>query len=165
MSGIGRKSAQLMVIAEAVLCLCMVSFAFAAEATRETYVAAVEPICQGNTKANEKILAGVQSEVRQGKLKPAAAQFAKAASALKRTLDELRAVPQPPADKARLTKWFGYVKGEVELFEATATDLKAGNKVAAEHNSTKLSSEANLANNEVLPFEFRYCRAEPSKFM
>jgi len=147
-----------------VLVLASAALALGAEVTRESYVAAVEPICQTNAKANEKILAGVQSEVRRGKLGPAAAQFAKAGAALKRTLNELRAVPQPQADKPRLTRWLADIKGEVGLFEATAVDLKAGQKAAAEHNSTRLTSEANLANNEVLPFEFRYCRAEPSKF-
>jgi hypothetical protein len=143
----------------------LLGLAAAAEVTREGYVAAVEPICQTNTKANERILAGVKTEVRQGKLRPAATQFVKAAAALKQTLNELRAVPQPSADKPRLAKWLGYVKAEVELFEATAADLKAGDKAGAERGSTKLSSEANLANDEVLPFEFRYCRAEPSRFM
>jgi hypothetical protein len=142
----------------------LLALASAAEATRETYVAAVEPICQANTKANEKILAGVRTEVKQGKLAPAAAQFAKAGAALKRTLNQLRAVPQPPADKARLAKWLGYVKGEVALFESIAEKLRAGDKAGAERISVGLTEEATRANVQVLPFEFRYCRAEPSKF-
>jgi hypothetical protein len=146
------------------LVLASAAVALGAEVTRESYVAAVEPICQTNARANERILAGVRSEVRQGKLKPAATQLARAGAALKRTLNELRAVPQPAADKPRLTKWLADIKGEVGLFEATAADLKVGQKAAAEHNSTRLTSEANLADNEVLPFEFRYCRAEPSRF-
>jgi hypothetical protein len=143
----------------------LATLALGAEVTRESYVAVVEPICKANSEANERILAGVQSEVRQGKLRPAATQFAKAARALRQTLDELRTVAQPTSDKPRLTKWFGHVKAEVELFEATAADLKAGQKAAAEHNSARLTSEANLANDQVLPFEFHYCRAEPSRFM
>jgi hypothetical protein len=87
-------------LAAAALAL-MAPLAFGAGVTRESYVAAVEPICKANTKANERILAGVRPEVRQGKLK-LAAEFAKAATALKKTLSQLRAVPQPKADKPKL---------------------------------------------------------------
>jgi hypothetical protein len=145
--------------------MTLAGLALAAETTRVEFVAAVEPICKANTKANERILTGVQKEVKEGKLATAAARFAKAMSALKKTRAELAVVPQPPADKARLTKWLGYIKVEVALFEATAKKLKAGDKAGAEHMSVRLTREASLANNEVLPFEFRYCRAEPSRFM
>jgi hypothetical protein len=37
------------------------------EQTRESYVARVEPICKTNTKANERILAGVRGEGKEGK--------------------------------------------------------------------------------------------------
>ena len=47
----------------------------AAEATPETYKEAVEPICKVNTEANEKILKGVRSKVKSGKLDAAARQF------------------------------------------------------------------------------------------
>jgi hypothetical protein len=150
----------------ALLCLTTgCALALAADTTRTEYVAAVEPICKTNTQANERILAGVRNEVRADKLRPAAGKFAKAAAALKQTLVELRAVPQPKADKPRLTKWLGYVKGEVGLFEATSRKLKAGDKAGAERMSVKLTHEANLANDQVLAFEFSYCRAEPSRFM
>jgi hypothetical protein len=58
----------------------------AAEFTRTEYREAAEPICKVDTEANERILAGVRAEVRQGKLGPAAAKFARAASALGRAL-------------------------------------------------------------------------------
>lgn len=100
-----------------------------AEVTRESYTAKVEPICKANTQANEKIFKGVKQEVKAGKLKPAATQFAKAASALKKTIAQLKAVPQPPADGARLDKWLGYVEEEAELFSSTSKKLKAGDKI------------------------------------
>lgn len=137
---------------------------FAAEQTRETYTAQVEPICKTSTEANDRILKGVKGEVKAGKLKPAAAQFSKAASALKKTLNKLRAVPQPTADKAKLTKWLGYIKDEVELFEQTAAKLKVGNKVAAQEMAVRLTYTVNKANNQVLAFEFKYCHADPSQF-
>lgn len=153
-----------MVGAVLALAMIVVSAAAAAEVSREEYKAAVEPICKKNTKANERILAGVKQEVRAGKLKTAAAKFTKASSELKRTLTELEKVPQPAADKARLSKWFGLIEVEAELFAIGGKKLKAGDKAGAEHIVSKLSQNANKANLEVLPFEFRYCRLEPAKF-
>ena len=140
------------------------SLAQATEVTRASYTEAVEPICKVNTEANEKILKGVKAEVKANKLKPASRQFAKAAAALSKSYAQLAAVPQPPADTAKLAKWLSYVKAETTLFQATAAKLKAGNKTAAEANVVRLTHTANLANDQVLGFEFEYCRFEPSRF-
>ncbi len=136
----------------------------AAEESREGFIAKVEPICQANSKANEKILKNVKTEVRQNKLALAARQLGEAAKALKATEVELAAVEQPPADAARLSKWLGYVKTEASLFEQTGKALKANNKNKAQQLESKLNSNANSANAEVLSFGFHYCRFEPSKY-
>lgn len=138
--------------------------AFAEEVTRESYKATVEPICQANTKANERILSGVRSEVRSGMLKKAGAQFSKAASALKKAYLQLKAVQQPPADSGKLSKWLTYVKTEASLFESAAKALKAGNKNRAQTFVVKLTHNASLANNTVINFGFHYCKLEPSRF-
>jgi hypothetical protein len=103
------------------------AFASAAEITRTSYREAVEPICKSDTQANERILAGVKTEVRAGKLKPAAAQFAKAAGALKSAIGQLQNVPAPAADAARLSKWLGKVSGETlpSHFERRATSKRS----------------------------------------
>lgn len=138
--------------------------AVASEVTRDSYREAVEPICKVNTEANERILRGVRAKVRQGKLKPVAAQFSKAAAALKGTLAQLRAVPRPSADRARLAKWLSEIQTEVGYFEKIAAKLRAGNKIAAEGMVVRLTHYANVANNLVIGFEFEYCRFEPSRF-
>jgi hypothetical protein len=140
------------------------TLAMADEAERATYKAEVEPICKTNTQANEKILGGVRQQVKAGKLDAAGAKFSKAATALKKALGELKAVPQPASDAARLTKWLSYVKDEATLFEKGAKALKAGNKGKAQSIVVQLTHTANLANNQVLSFGFRYCKLEPSKF-
>lgn len=142
----------------------LVAPALAAEVTREGYREAVEPICKANTQANERILAGVKQEVRAGKLRPAAAQFSRAARALKKTIGELKAVAPPPADRSRLARWLQKVSVEASLFEAVAAKLRAGQKAPAEHLVVKLDSNANQANNQVIAFEFEYCRFEPARF-
>jgi hypothetical protein len=145
--------------------LSMAALALGAEPTRESYTAAVEPICKKNAASSERILDGVKTEVRTGKLAPAATQFAKAASALKKTLAQLKAVPRPSADKAKLTSWLAYIKVEAELFEQTAAKLRAGDKAGAESLTTKLTRTVNLANLQVLAFEFDHCHAEASQFV
>ncbi|HTT94913.1 MAG TPA: hypothetical protein VMF55_09585 [Solirubrobacterales bacterium] len=147
-----------------IVALMLAAGAFAAEVSRDEYKEAAEPICKTSAKANEQILAGVRKEVKQGKLKTAAAKFAKASKAQSKSLKQLEALPQPTADEARLGKWLGYLKVEAQLFEQAGNKLKAGDKAGAEHVFAKLTPNANKANNQVLPFEFRYCRLEPQKF-
>jgi hypothetical protein len=141
-----------------------VPVASAAAPTRDEYKAQVEPICKANTKANERILANVRKQVKAGQLTAAGGKFAKAAAELKATLGELRAVPQPSADKSRLTKWLGYVADEADLFAAAAAKLKEGEKAKAQRMVVDLIRTANSANAQVLSFEFTYCRLDPSKF-
>jgi hypothetical protein len=138
--------------------------ALAAEATRGTYKEAVEPICRANTEANERLLAGVRQEVRAGRTGSAAVKFTRAAKALKKTIGELQKVPAPAADAARLSKWLAKVSNEAGYFEAVAKKLRVGDKAGAQKLVVKLTTEANAANNVVLPFEFEYCRLDPARF-
>jgi hypothetical protein len=149
----------------AVLVLLGAAPSVAAEATRESYKEAVEPICKGNTEANEKILKGVRAKVKAGKLDAASRQFKAAARALKQTRAQLLQVPKPSADAARLTKWLGYVKTEIQLFEAVARKLANDEETAAQKMVVRLISNARQANNQVLSFQFRYCKFQPSKFI
>ena len=160
----GKKSFGLLSAVVLAMAMLALPAAQADDAERQAYKEAVEPICKANTQANERILKGVRGKVRAGKLKAAAGQFSRAATALRKTHKELKAVPQPPADQAKLTKWLKYVAEEASLFQRTAKKLNAGDKNGALAMVIKLEHNANLANNQVLGFEFRYCRFEPSKF-
>jgi hypothetical protein len=139
------------------------SFAFAAETIGE-YKAEVEPICKENADANKRILAGARTEVKEGKLKAVAAQFAKAATALARTSKELEDVPKPAGEEARLLKWLSYAKVESELLRKVAKALKAGQANQAQAFVVKLTHTANLANSQIVVFGFHYCKIEPSQF-
>jgi hypothetical protein len=143
----------------------LVSSALAAEEpTRDEYRAAVEPICKANTKANENILAGVRSKVKAGKLAAAGRQFTRAATALKNTLRQLKAVPKPPADVERLTEWLKRIGDQATLLQKIGKALIDGNRRKAETLSVKLVSGARLTNAIVVSFGFHYCRFEPSKY-
>lgn len=149
------------------LLLLAASMAFGAtlEEERLTYKDQVEPICKQNRQANERVLKGVKQNIQKGKLTLAGSQFAKAAAALKKARTQLAAVPKPAADNARLTKWLGYVKTEVELFEKVSKKLKAGDKHGAQRMTLQLTSTVNRANNTVLPYEFNYCKVQTSQFL
>lgn len=145
--------------------LLAVPAVFAAEEpTRAEYKADVEPICKVNTKANENILAGVEGKVKQGKLKQAGRQFTRAATALKGTLGQLKAVPKPPADEARLTEWLKRVEKQQVLLKEIGQALIAENRRRAETLSVKLVSGARNTNAIVVSFGFNYCRFETSDF-
>jgi hypothetical protein len=137
----------------------------AAEVTPQSYKEQVEPICKAETKANEKILDGARANVKAGKLKKASRQLAGAAKALKQAYGQLSKVPQPTADTARLTTWLKGIKAEADLFEMTATKLAKGEKNAAQKMIVRLQSNATKTNNQVLDYEFRYCRLQPNKFI
>ncbi|MGN6274706.1 MAG: hypothetical protein ACTHNP_02100 [Solirubrobacterales bacterium] len=140
------------------------SLSFAAETTRTEYKEAVEPICKANATANKKILAGVRTEVKEGKFKLAATKFAKAAVALRETHAELGAVPKPSADERRLEKWLSYVKTEVELLQKTSKALKAGEANRARTFAAKLTHNADLANSQIAIFDFHSCVFKPSQY-
>lgn len=140
------------------------SAAAAAEPTRDEYVARAEPICKRNTEANRRIFAGAKEEVKAGKLKLASKHFARARTALEKTVRQLKAVPEPGADAARLEKWLGYLEMEGAYLGRIGKALAAGQKGKAQTLSVRLNRNSNLANNAVLAFGFRYCRLDPSRF-
>ncbi len=149
------------------LAALLATSAFAATSptqTRESYVTAVEPICKTNTKANERTLAGVRKKIQKGQLAVAAGQFSKAASAFGKAVKQIKAVPQPVADVAKLKKWFGYLDDQTQMLSEISKALKNDQKTKAQTLSVKLTRNANLANNAVLGFDFDYCLIDPSKF-
>lgn len=141
--------------------------AFAAtspDQTRESYATAVEPICKQNTKANEQILSGVRKKIKAGQLKVAAGQFTKASTAFGKAVKQLKAVPQPPADTSKLSKWFSYLEKETKMLGEIGKALKEDKKPKAQTLSVQLTRNGNLANNQVLAFEFDYCVIDSSRF-
>ena len=168
MKTVGRSSKLVVSAVAALLAIALCAAAALAvtspDQTRETYVAQVEPICKTNTKANEQILAGVRKKIKNGQLSAAAGQFAKASSAFGKAVKQIKAVPQPAADTAKLAKWLGYLEGETKLLGEIGKALKADKKGLAQNLSIKLEHNGRLANNTVLVFEFNYCEIDSSKF-
>jgi hypothetical protein len=159
-----RKMSGSLVAVAVMLSLAAAPALGAEEPTRAEYKAAVEPICKANTKANEDILAGVRQKVQQGKLGPAGRQFKRAATALQRTLGELRAVPKPEGDVGRLTLWLKRVGDQATLLRQIGDALIDDNRRRAETLSVRLVSGARLTNAIVVSFGFNHCRFETSKY-
>jgi hypothetical protein len=148
----------------ALLALALVPLAAATELSREEYSARVEPICKTNTEANRRIFSGAKAEVKAGRLKAASTHFTRAVLAFEKTIKQLKSVPRPADDEARLAKWFGYLEVESSYLARIASALASGNKYKAENLSVRLNRNSNLANNTVLGFGFTYCRIDPARF-
>lgn len=144
--------------------LVSAAVAVAADQTRESYVAQVEPICKANTKANQRILSGAEKKVKEGKLKAVAGQFTRAAVAFEKAIKQLRAVQQPTADTTKLTKWLKQLDKEAQMLREIGKALKSGNKVKAQTLRVRLTHNGNVANNIVLGFDFKDCLIDSSKF-
>lgn len=136
----------------------------AEEPTRESYVAQLEPICKANVDANRKIFKGAKGEVNRGELKKASRHFTRAATAFAKTTRQMEAVPQPPADAAKLAQWFDLLRAEKDYIQQIGQALAAEKRHQAESISVKLRNNSTKANNAVLGFGFDYCRIEPSRF-
>lgn len=132
--------------------------------TREEYKAQVEPICQRNAEDNKQILKGAQAKVRHNKMRAAGAQFLRASKAFGAAIDEIVAVPRPPADDARLVKWFGFLRIVQKNLRKVAIALKEENRVRANHEVIRAERSANAANNVSSVFRFLQCHLSPSRF-
>jgi hypothetical protein len=132
--------------------------------TRAEYVSQVEPICQANTEANERILKNVRQKAKDGKLKQAGGQFIRASEAFDSTVTKISAVPRPPADDARLLKWFKHLNIITTDLRELGKALKKEDKILAAHEGVRVERAGNAANNVGFVFDFHYCRISPGRF-
>lgn len=157
------RIAALPLVALAVL-LASAALASADSAERAAYKLAVEPICKTNKAASDRYLKGVRKLVKDEKFSQAATRFTKAAAALEKAQKQLTLVPRPPVDEAKLGKWLAGIKGEVALMRRIATRLRAGDAGRASSLSVKLTHDATTTNNQVIAFQFDYCKIDPAAY-
>jgi len=151
--------------AAVVATLAVAALAHGAEAqSRAGYVARVEPICKRNTEASKRILAGASKRIKKRNLAPAGKQFVHASRSFGGGVQQIVRVPRPPADEAKLQKWFKFlriVKGR--LFNLGKA-LEKDERLKATHAKIQLERSANAANNVSFAFKFHYCRLSRSRF-
>jgi hypothetical protein len=135
--------------------------------TRAQYVEGVEPICKANTDANQRILKNVKTKARSKSpraVREAGVQFIQASSAFGAAERKIVAVPRPPADDARLLKWFKYLDIVKTKLRMLGKALKEGEKILAAHEQIRVERASNAANNVSFVFEFHYCHLSASNF-
>jgi hypothetical protein len=128
------------------------------EQTRDTYRAQVEPICQANREANEKIMAGARERINKNKLVPAGKQFISVSESFGGLIKQLKPVPGPTADAHRLDRWFGSMQLLKQRLRNVGKYYKAGEKIKATHESILAERSGLSANNISIVFHFHYCR-------
>jgi hypothetical protein len=162
------KGVRTAVISIAALALLPVAGAQAESApTRAQYVEQVEPICQANTEANKRILKNAREKAKSkvpAKMKQAGGQFIHASAAFGATVKKISAVTRPPADDARLLKWFNQLGIVGEKLRKLGEALKGNDEIKAAHEQIRVERAANAANNVGFIFEFHYCHLTPSRF-
>lgn len=152
----------------AAIALAMLAVAIPAHAaeeqTRESYVAQVEPICKRDKAAGEQILSGTKDDIKQGRLTLAGRQLIKASNRFGDTIRQLVAVPRPPADEAKLQKWFKFLRIVKTRLGTTGKLYKEGKELEATHESIRAEKSGNAANNVSFAFGFRECRLSRSRY-
>ena len=154
--------------AAALMALAIAPAASAEEPTRPQYAEQVEPICKANTEANQRILKNVSAKARSrdaAKMREAGGQFIHASAVFGKTVGKIAAVPRPPADDARLLKWFKQLNIVREKLRKLGMALKGGEEIKAAHEQIRVERASNAANNVSFAFEFHYCRLTKSRFI
>ena len=137
----------------------------AAEApTRDEYVERLEEICKPDALATQRAMKGARGDLRAERLAAAAGKFAKATSIFGSTVREIAVVPRPPADTAKLGKWFTYLKRQESYLRQITEQLRRDRAIKAQRLTARFIHSGNLANNVVLAFGFNYCSFKFSRY-
>lgn len=132
--------------------------------TRPEYVSRLEAVCKPDAEATQRAMKGARADIKSERLSVAAGKFAKATRIFGGTVKEIAAVPRPPADAAKLGKWFGYLKAQESYLVRITAKLRADSPVQAQRSIARFIHNGNLANNTVLAFGFDYCSFKFSRY-
>ena len=145
--------------------LALAATAGAAEApTREAYVTQLEAACKPDAEATRRAMKGARDDIGAERLARAAGKFAEATAIFGSTVKEIVAVPRPPNDVDKLSKWFSYLKRQESYLGQITAQLRAGHEIKAQRLTARFIHNGNLANNVVLAFGFDYCSFKFSRF-
>jgi hypothetical protein len=136
----------------------------AAAPTREEYVERLEAICKPDNEATQRAMKGARADIKAERLAVAAGKFAKATWIFSGSVRGMEAVPQPPADRTKLRRWFGYLTDQEGYLKGVTTQLRAGRTIKAQRQIARFIHAGNLANGVVLPFGFEACTFKFSRY-
>lgn len=151
-----RSSGTLAAIAVALLAVA--PLAHGEEQTRESYKAKLEPICQANREANERIMAGARERVRKNRLQAVGKQFIRVSESFGGLIKSIAPVPPPIGDEHRVERWFDSMHLLKQRLRSVGKYYKAGEKIKATHESILAERSGLSANNTSIVFHFHYCR-------
>jgi hypothetical protein len=160
----GRRRRLAAAVLGAALLLTATTAAAAEAPTRDEYVARLEGVCKPDAEATQRAMVGARGDVRAERLTLAAGKFAQATSIFGSTVAKISAVTRPPADAAKLGKWFGYLKNQESYLRQITAQLRAGHAIQAQRLTARFIHNGNLANNTVLAFGFDYCSFKFSRY-
>jgi hypothetical protein len=163
-SGKDRRHRIVAAVLGVVLLACGASAVAAEAPTREEYVAQLERVCKPDAEATQRAMKGARADVRAERLVLAAGKFANATSIFGSTVRRIAAVPRPPADAAKLGKWFGYLKAQESYLGQITAQLRADHAIQAQRLTARFIHNGNLANNVALVFGFNYCSFKFSRY-
>jgi hypothetical protein len=151
-------------IALLLVALAVPALAAAAAPTRDEYVAGLEGICKPKALATQRAMKGARADLSAERLAVAAGKFGRASTIFGATVKRIAAVPPPPADTAKLGKWFAYLRRQEDYLKRIVADLRAGRATPAQRLTARFIHNGNLANNVVLDFGFEYCAFKFSRY-
>jgi hypothetical protein len=132
--------------------------------SRQEYVPALEAICKPDVEATQRAMKGARNDIHAERDRKAAGKFARGAAIFARTIKAIAAVPRPPADTARLRKWFVYLKRQENYLKQITAQFRAEKTIRAQRSTARFIHNGNLANNVVLAFGFNYCSFRFSRY-
>jgi hypothetical protein len=141
-----------------IVTLVVAPLAFGEEQTRESYKGQIEPICQANRDANERIMAGARTRVNKGKFELAGKQFIRVSESVGGLAKELATVPAPTGDERRVSRWLGFIRLLKTRLRAVGQYYMQGAEIKAAHESILAERSGISANNISIVFKVRYCR-------
>jgi hypothetical protein len=139
------------------LTLVLVPLARGEGQTRESYVAQVEPICQANRVANERIMNGAQKRINKDELKAAGNQFIRVSGSFGGLIGRLAKVPPPVGDEHRVERWLELMRLLKTRLRTVGRYFREGLKIKATHESILAERSGLSANNISIAFHFHYC--------
>lgn len=142
----------------AVALLAVAPLAHAEEQTRESYKTRVEPICQANRTANERIMDGAQRRINRKEFVPVGKQFIRASGSFGTLIGKLEPVPAPAGDEHRIDRWFEQMRLLQRRVRAVGKYYEEGEDIKAAHESVLAERAGLSANNISIVFHFHACR-------
>jgi hypothetical protein len=148
----------LSILAAIAALLAAAPLAAAEEQTRESYKAAVEPLCQANRETNERIMDGAQRRINKREFTAVGKQFVRVSGAFGGLIPQIAAVPPPLGDEHRVERWLEQMRLLKSRLRNIGKYYKEGEDIKAAHESALAQRSSIAANNVSIVFKVRYCR-------